>query len=90
MDTTWGLLLISIVLGGLLVTHAVISVWLVQNLLRKVDTLEDRLMAMSEQFPHQAMIDLQREGMRAQQQVASQPQVTIPDTAPSAWMDQEA
>jgi len=41
---------------------------LVMNLLKKVDRCEDKLMAMTSQFPHQAYAELQMQQMNMWQQ----------------------
>jgi hypothetical protein len=81
-DFDWG----WIIIGCLVMGNLWLCIGLTTNLLRKLDRLEDKLMAMSEQFPHQAMLELQRKGLEMQQAAMAQP---TPNQIPD-WMSQEA
>jgi len=75
-------------LGVIVLGNFWICISVILNILRKLDRLEDKLVAMTEAYPHQALIQLQREGIAAQQRAfeASQGSVThAPD-----WSMQEA
>ena len=74
-----------IILGTIVIANAWIHVGLQLNLLRKLDKMEDRLMAMSEAYPHQAMLELQRQAFEASQH---QPQVPV-DRHPD-WQQEAA
>jgi len=49
-----------LILGAIVLTDSVIFVGLIAKLLKKQDLLEEKLMSMSAQFPHQAYIELQQ------------------------------
>ena len=89
MDTThWGWALLGvIVLGNFWLTLRVIS-----NCLLKVDRLENKLMAMTEAYPHAAMIAMQREGLAMQQQAMAHnhPQMDPDAPAQPEWMSSAA
>ena len=76
-----------VVLGAIVLGNMWMCAGLVMNLLRKVDRLEDRLMCMSEAYPHAAMIELQRKGMELQE--GAMRQSAVPNETPD-WMTQEA
>jgi hypothetical protein len=76
-----------IILGVITLGNFWIAVGLIMNLLRKLDRCEDKLMCMSEAYPHAAMIELQTKGMALQESAMRQNQV--PEQTPD-WMGTEA
>ena len=75
-----------IVMGAMTLGNFVICVRLIVSLLEKLGRCEDRLMAMSEAYPHQAMIAMQQEAFRASQ-AAGQP---MPIEQTPEWQTQAA
>ena len=81
MDTAhWG----WIIIGFMALANFWISISVVLNCLKKLDRCETKLMAMTEAYPHQAMIEMQREGIAAQREI-SEPNSSQPD----GWMSRE-
>lgn len=75
-----------IIMGLLVVGNLWIVVGLMLNLLRKLDKMEDKLMAMTEAYPHAAMIDMQKSAFSASVAAAQPPPLEkVPD-----WQTQEA
>lgn len=86
MDATqWAWIITAAVLGGLILLNVWILVGLQMNLLRKLDKMEDRLMAMSEAYPHAAMVELQKKAYEARPQAEHLPLEATPD-----WQTQAA
>lgn len=70
MDTTlWAL----IILGVIVIGNFWLCLKVVTNCLLKVDRCEDKLIAMSEAYPHAALIALQRDGMEVTRAAQGQP-----------------
>ena len=85
MDAThWGWVIIGVMVLG----NFWISISVILNTLKKLDRCETKLMAMTEAYPHQAMIQMQREGIEAQREVMRGTQEGT--AAPEPWMTQQA
>ena len=64
-----------VIMGLLVIGNLWIVVGLMLNLLKKLDKMEDKLMAMSEAYPHAAMIEMQKSAYAAQVQAAQPPPI---------------
>lgn len=87
--TYWGWVIMgSIVLGNFALLGWIVS-GVVLGTLKKLDKLEDRLMCMSEAYPHQAMIALQREARQDQREQAAGYTPSVPSEVPE-WQQEHA
>lgn len=86
MDTThWG----WVIIGTMTLGNFWIAISVILNCLKKLDRCETKLMAMTEAYPHQAMIAMQREGMDLQREVL-QSSHSAPSVQAQPWQTQEA
>jgi hypothetical protein len=80
----WALVLV----GGIALACLWILAGLFMNVLKKLDRCEDKLMAMGEQFPHQAYIEMQRAQLESWKGSYARPAAPAPEPGP--WEAQEA